>query len=183
MQAVEARLVRKKIGKTVRFEIFKRDKFTCQYCGAHPPAVILEVDHIVPVAEGGGNEDENLVTSCFNCNRGKAARLLTAVPKSLADKAAEVAEREEQLRGYTEIMAAKRDRVEAEVWSAFKYWRGQTKTTHNKFNSMKRFIFHLGIYEVLDAIDIAMASEISDSEREWRYFCGVCWNKIKKDEW
>ena len=35
--------VRKQISTLARFEIFKRDQFTCQYCGAHPPAVILQV--------------------------------------------------------------------------------------------------------------------------------------------
>ena len=44
---------RKSITKSVRFEVFKRDGFKCQYCGASAPDVILEVDHIVPVAEGG----------------------------------------------------------------------------------------------------------------------------------
>ena len=64
---------RKAISKKTRFEVFKRDGFTCQYCGAHPPQAILHVDHIVPVAEGGGNEDTNLVTACDHCNLGKAA--------------------------------------------------------------------------------------------------------------
>lgn len=170
---------RVQLSKSQRFEIFKRDDFTCQYCGAHPPKVVLEVDHIVPVAEGGGNEDTNLVTACFNCNRGKAARPLTVTPPSLAAKAAEIAEREEQLRGYSAIAAARRDREEAETWTAFNHWRGTTKTTHDKFNSMKRFILHLGISDVLDAIDIALGAGITNDNSEWRYFCGVCWNKIR----
>ena len=68
---------RKPISKSIRFEMLKRDSFTCQYCGATPPNVVLEPDHIQPVAEGGGNELLNLVTSCFDCNRGKSARLLS----------------------------------------------------------------------------------------------------------
>lgn len=104
------------------------------------------------------------------------------VPQSLSDRAAETAEREEQLRGYSQIMEARRNRIEDEVWSAFRHWRGQTKTTHNKFNSMKRFIESLGLHEVLDAIDIALGAEIRSDDREWRYFCGVCWNKIKAGE-
>ena len=68
---------RKAISKKDRFEMLKRDSFTCQYCGATPPHVVLEPDHIQPVAEGGGNELLNLITSCFDCNRGKSARLLS----------------------------------------------------------------------------------------------------------
>lgn len=46
---------RKSISKKLRFEVFKRDSFTCQYCGKMAPDVVLEVDHINPVASGGEN--------------------------------------------------------------------------------------------------------------------------------
>ncbi len=62
---------RKALSKKLRFEVFKRDKFTCVYCGRKAPDVVLEVDHITPVAKGGDNNIINLVTSCFECNRGK----------------------------------------------------------------------------------------------------------------
>lgn len=68
------------ISKSKRFEIFHRDGFICQYCGRRPPDVILELDHIRPVAEGGESCDENLATSCDDCNRGKAAKLLQYPP-------------------------------------------------------------------------------------------------------
>ena len=68
---------RKPITKSVRFEVFKRDSFKCQYCGESAPDVILEVDHIVPVAEGGENDMMNLITSCKDCNRGKGKKKLT----------------------------------------------------------------------------------------------------------
>ena len=68
---------RKAISKKLRFEVFKRDNFTCQYCGRMAPDVILEVDHINPVKNGGDNNIMNLITSCFDCNRGKGKRTLT----------------------------------------------------------------------------------------------------------
>ena len=49
---------RKSLTKKVRFEVFKRDSFTCQYCGRTAPSVILEVDHIKPVCDGGQNEKD-----------------------------------------------------------------------------------------------------------------------------
>ena len=61
----------------MRFEVFKRDGFKCQYCGRSAPEVTLEVDHIVPVAEGGKNEMLNLITSCRACNRGKGKTKLS----------------------------------------------------------------------------------------------------------
>lgn len=44
---------RKTITKKTRFEVFKRDGFKCVYCGACAPEVVLVVDHIDPVANGG----------------------------------------------------------------------------------------------------------------------------------
>ena len=67
---------RESLSKKIRFEVFKRDSFTCQYCGNKAPQVILEVDHIEPVSKGGTNEILNLITSCFECNRGKGNRKL-----------------------------------------------------------------------------------------------------------
>lgn len=59
------------ISPTFRFEILRRDGFTCRYCGQKPPTVVLEVDHIHPKSAGGRDTDANLVTACFSCNRGK----------------------------------------------------------------------------------------------------------------
>ena len=72
--------MRKQLGKSVRFDVFKRDHFTCQYCGAQPPSIVLVVDHIHPVSKGGTNEIENLTTACEPCNQGKKAKLLSSVP-------------------------------------------------------------------------------------------------------
>jgi polyferredoxin len=63
---------RKSLSKRVRFSIFDRDGFTCQYCGKAPPEVMLQVDHIVPVAKGGTDDPGNLTTSCMACNSGKS---------------------------------------------------------------------------------------------------------------
>ena len=68
---------RKAISKKMRFEVLKRDKFTCQYCGKQSPSVILHLDHIKPVSKGGKNSLLNLVTSCVDCNLGKGARELS----------------------------------------------------------------------------------------------------------
>lgn len=92
-------MARKPLSKKIRFEVFKRDKFTCQYCGRMSPDVILEVDHIEPVAEGGDNEITNLITSCRDCNRGKGkTRISDYKAISLQQEALkDLAEKKEQL--------------------------------------------------------------------------------------
>jgi hypothetical protein len=68
---------RKSTGKRTRFEVFKRDGFTCQYCGAQPPDAVLVLDHIEPVAGGGASTIDNLITACEPCNQGKADKRIT----------------------------------------------------------------------------------------------------------
>ena len=59
------------IQKKKRFEVFKRDGFQCAYCGRTHRAVGLECDHIEPKSKGGSDDINNLITACFDCNRGK----------------------------------------------------------------------------------------------------------------
>lgn len=90
---------RKALSPKTRFEVFKRDSFTCQYCGAKAPDVILHIDHIDPVANGGGNEILNLVTSCAECNGGKSSRRLddASVVRRQHEQLADLQERRNQM--------------------------------------------------------------------------------------
>lgn len=176
---------RKAISKKTRFEVFKRDAFTCQYCGAHPPGALLHVDHIVAVAAGGANDMDNLITACQPCNLGKGARDLKVAPQSLEDKARDVAEREAQLAGYQEILQARRDRLEEEAWrvaEAIDPGCLQTGVPHNSMLSIRRFIERLGVHEALEAADIARARFRFGGAKAFRYFFGVCWNKVREGE-
>lgn len=60
--------------RTRRWVVLERDNFTCRYCGRSAPDVVLEVDHVESLALGGADVIENLVTACFDCNRGKRWR-------------------------------------------------------------------------------------------------------------
>ena len=57
-----------------RVNVFTRDRYTCQYCGARPPRSQLNLDHVVPRALGGKTTWENVVCSCVDCNRRKGGR-------------------------------------------------------------------------------------------------------------
>lgn len=91
-------MARKPIGKRQRFGIFSRDGYLCGYCGRGPDVVVLEIDHIIPVCQGGTNDDANLRTSCVDCNRGKAGM---TVPQAIPPEM-------DQLRMAQEIAEAKR---------------------------------------------------------------------------
>jgi len=55
-----------------RFNVFLRDRFTCQYCGAREE---LTFDHVIPRAKGGNTTWENVVAACSPCNLRKADRM------------------------------------------------------------------------------------------------------------
>lgn len=63
----------------LRNYILTRDGYKCKYCGANiedEPNLLLEVDHIVPLAKGGMTNEENLQTLCWKCNRSKGSKIV-----------------------------------------------------------------------------------------------------------
>jgi len=65
--------------KFSRKNIYIRDNYTCQYCGAKSPKDELTIDHIVPRCKGGTSIWENVVLACINCNAKKGGKLLEDV--------------------------------------------------------------------------------------------------------
>ncbi len=70
--------------KLTRREVFRRDNFTCQYCGKHYGD--LTIDHVTPRYLGGPHIWENVVTACSACNHRKGGRILTEAGMSLNRK-------------------------------------------------------------------------------------------------
>jgi 5-methylcytosine-specific restriction endonuclease McrA len=57
-----------------RRNVFKRDSFTCQYCGCRPGSEELTIDHVIPRSRGGVSSWANCVLACIECNSRKANR-------------------------------------------------------------------------------------------------------------
>ena len=171
------------LSKKVRFDIFKRDGFACQYCGAAPPSATLHVDHIIPVVEGGKNDADNLVTACDGCNLGKGAGSLESIPASLAERAAAVSEREEQLRGYSKVMSDQRVRLDRDTWLAADIFVDHFKCEGIRkdwFQSVRQFVEKIGCHECVRAMEIAVSRMPWSKDKAFRYFCGICWNVIRE---
>ena len=179
---------RKEVSKRMRFEVFKRDNFTCQYCGRMAPDVVLQVDHIKPVAKCGKNEMINLVTSCFDCNNGKSDIELSddAAVKKQEKQLLELAERKEQL----EMMLKWRDSmndIENEMVNAVdKAFRSNTKwgiSEHGK-KKVRKWLKEFSLNEILDAVEIAINTYYDDTETGWNKafdkVTGICVNKKRQ---
>lgn len=166
-----AKRKRQGISKSTRFEVFKRDSFTCQYCGAKAPEAVLQLDHIDPHSKGGSDEAINLITSCVACNSGKSDRRLSddTVASKQHAQLAELQERREQL----EMMLRWRDGLaalgESEVnafASAHDRLTPGWSLNENGRKSAGQLIKKFGLVRSLDAVERAAATiiEIKDGK-------------------
>jgi 5-methylcytosine-specific restriction endonuclease McrA len=75
--------------RTVAFSrrnLYRRDMFTCQYCGARPGVAELTIDHVVPRSRGGRTSWENCVLACVDCNKRKSNRTLEDASMTLRSR-------------------------------------------------------------------------------------------------
>lgn len=173
---------RKAISKKTRFEVFKRDNFTCQYCSAKPPKVPLEIDHLLPVCKKGTNDIDNLITACFDCNRGKSGNELTSIPKTIIEKSEGKRLALKQYKEYKKILALEKAQIDfdidsiQDIYSAvFDGWGFSEKFRI----SVKKFIVVPGVEAVSEAMESA-CNRMYHEGKALSYFCGICWNKIKE---
>ena len=172
METQEKTVKRKRsVSARQRFETLKRDKFTCQYCGAKAPDVALHVDHIVPFAKGGTCDIMNLVTSCAQCNGGKSDKKLsddTAVVKSR--KQAELSQDRKQTVGemaqWQTELAALQPEIDA-VNTIISKLANQS-LTDTGIKGARSLIRKFGIEEVMQSIPIAFD----------RYGAEEYWSKV-----
>lgn len=175
----------KPIPRRLRFEILKRDRHACRYCGATAPDAILTVDHVIPRALGGSDDPTNLVTACRDCNYGKAS--VHPGDETVADVAADAlrwaramelaAERERAVRAEVDANA----RWFRDVWSDWTYVGSNEgpPLDANWDESIARFIaLGLSRDDLQRFIWKAMEKRGLRSGSEWRYFCGICWNTL-----
>lgn len=174
--------------KRQRFEAFKRDKFTCQYCGRRPPDVMLEADHIVPVSKGGPDTIENLTTSCTDCNRGKAAIGLGNVAPAIArepllaeqerlEALQEMLERKADIQARIDIATATREseyEIACFIWD--KAWDLGVRT---ELTSVRTFLRRgLSIDDLHRALELTLDQAQGNGGSE-KYFYAICWKWIK----
>jgi hypothetical protein len=183
---------RRSLSKRTRFEVFKRDMFACQYCGQTPPDAILEVDHILPFSKGGVDHEANLLTSCFDCNRGKADIPLSEIHQPVTEQLREAKERALQLQAFNDFLMQQRECTDLAIEHLGLRWFNAIHRQQDKFvfsqerrQSVRVFLARLPQARVLQAMDVAMARIPADrwsDWKRWKYFCGCCWKMIR-GEW
>lgn len=169
---------RKAIPLKIRTEVFKRDMFTCQYCGRKAPDVVLEIDHIKPVAKGGTNHITNLVTSCFECNRGKGDRELsdTTVIDKERTQLEMLQERNEQLKMMLEWREELLSIEEKEVDAVNDLLERKTGFGINEYGrkTIGKLIKKYGLEEILESTSISI-EQYYFADEDWE----TTFSKIK----
>lgn len=176
---------RKPLSKKIRFEVFKRDKFTCQYCGRKAPDVVLNVDHINPVAKGGTNDLFNLITSCFECNNGKRDIPLCKLEE--LDKQRESLEMLEERRQQIDMMLKWKKELsnvnDYEVDKIAEYIKDEfdISVTENGRASLQKYIREFGFAEVLEAVNISF-NQYDGGEKSFSYIPRICHTRKEQTE-
>lgn len=173
------------VTQRLRFEILKRDNYTCRYCGAsRDDDAKLTVDHVTPVALGGTDDPTNLVAACKQCNAGKSS-----VPPD-AELVAQVADDAFRFARALQMVTAQRRAAVAEMaanvawfnerWSRWTYnSTGEIVDRDGTWGASVERFFASGLDRTdLDRlIDVAMNFKARDT---WRFFCGKAWQEIRE---
>lgn len=171
------------VSKRTRFEVFKRDSFTCQYCGRSAPDIILEVDHIEPVSKGGKNNLLNLVTSCVDCNRGKSNVRLSdnSVVEKQKKALAELSEKQEQLKMMLKWRSGLLNIEEQETRAMLENWNRLSGYFLNEtgIQIVKKLRSDFSLMSVLAAMDITSKYFEYKNKEVTKASVEIAFNKIK----
>lgn len=167
----------------LRFEIFRRDNFTCQYCGRKPPEVELAIDHVTPKSLGGNDDPSNLRTACRDCNTGKASM---APDQAFVDASAAGERLWQQARQLARAEAIAKEAAAAAtedpVVDAFeKAWGTRYKPYDWAVSLAAMARRGLSVADTERCVEIALTKQGITSSR-FRYFCGVAWNVVRDVE-
>lgn len=177
------------VSKRLRYEILRRDNHTCRYCGATAPDVPLRVDHVTPVALGGTDTPDNLVTSCEPCNSGKSSAtvdstLVANVSSDALRWADAMKQAADDLRQQQAPKVAYREAF-AKTWHGWTREEGW-KTVHvelpdNWKGSLDAF-YAAGLPQEVwpDIVEKAMTNPSVRIDNTFRYACGIGWRMIKE---
>lgn len=170
----------KPISRRLRFEILRRDNYTCRYCGAQAPEVPLAVDHVIPRVLGGSDDPSNLVTACRDCNNGKTST--SPDEHIVADVDAKALEWARAVERASEIRRAELERDDTDLRWFHDDWC-EFFTTDSDLpigweNSVTGFFTRGLDREDIARFVLSTVTGPAPARNAFRYFCGCCWREL-----
>lgn len=175
------------VSKRLRYEILRRDGHKCRYCGASAPDVPLRIDHVTPVALGGTDTADNLVTACEPCNSGKTSTTPDApLVADVADDAIRWAAAMKQAAANLEAQDAPKRQYRDTFEQAWNGWTwehdGKKKVfdlPENWRTSLERFRqAGLPVTVWPDIVEKTMTNKTVRTDNLFRYCCGIAWRMV-----
>jgi HNH endonuclease len=170
------------VSRRLRFEVLRRDGYTCRYCGARAPDVTLIVDHVVPTTLGGDDDPRNLVTACQPCNAGKSS--IPADAALVADVDATALLFAKARVRATEQRLAELQAEDHLLHEFYNYWcetfGGDYGLAHADGWERSVLTFLASGLVMGDLKRFVHASLVSSASlrNTFRYFAGCCWREI-----
>lgn len=167
------------VTKRTRFEVLRRDDYTCRYCRSKNNE--LTVDHVVPVSLGGTDKPDNLVACCRDCNFGKGSAapdqaLVANVEDDVVRWAAARKRAAENLASYRNRWAAAHAYFLGE-WTSWDkledYLPLDWKTSIDGWLDQG-----LAMEQIDEAVEIALSKRSVRSQDVFRYMSGILKNKL-----
>lgn len=152
----------------------RRDNFTCRYCRSSDGE--LTVDHVTPVALGGDDRPENLVSCCKDCNSGKASSALDAA--LVADVSDDAIRWSEAMKSAAQVLSKQREDREdyiaafLDAWPASRYLPAGFTETVGRFHDM-------GLPRDLMVEAANSAVMTPGVNNRTSYFAAICWRRIR----
>ncbi|GAA1887705.1 hypothetical protein GCM10009837_06840 [Streptomyces durmitorensis] len=177
------------VSKRLRYEILRRDSHTCRYCGASAPDVPLRVDHVTPVALGGADTPDNLVTSCEPCNSGKSsaspdAHHVAAVSDDALRWAEAMKQAASDLRDKQSPKIAYREafKSEWESWTRESGWKTERVELLDGWKGSLDAFYEASLPQEVwpDIIEKAMTNPTVKVDNTFRYACGIAWRMVNE---
>ncbi len=140
----------------------------------------------MPRKRKGKDIPENLITACFDCNRGKGARDLKVAPESIRERTEILKEKELQLREFYKYQEKIKERIEADVDFLDGRWHVLSEEKENYyFNEhgrmqIRNLLRFFNKYEIEEAMEIAWTKRYLSNR--FAYMCGVLWTKKRQRE-
>lgn len=167
------------VSKRTRFEVLRRDNYTCRYCRSTDGT--LTIDHVTPVALGGSDQPSNLVAACKDCNAGKSSTSPDAATlASLSD--AEIAYE----RARSKVLARIAERADQVTEDHDRFEESWTKLSGNRADlpddwhySVTQWVGRgLPVGRLCDAVAIAWRRDGVPPWAKFNYMAKIAWNWI-----
>lgn len=169
------------VSKRTRFEVLRRDNFTCRYCRSKDNE--LHVDHVTPVSLGGSDKPDNLVAACKDCNAGKGSSAPDGeAVANVEDDAARWAAARARAVKAAAAARAEREAARKPFLDAWMSWdKDGSLLSPDWFDAVDRWLsLGITVEQVIEAMEITLPKRHVKHDQIFAYMGGIIRNWLRE---